>query len=221
MSAQAWRRRTAGQKVEARTTLDELKSASPQRIEPHAAQLAGVPARRSAAGRRPADRDRGIHPGHRAGRRRRQPLRRWSGTGLGDHAAVPPCAWSMSLAAVRRRDPTVARCRILVASVDHAAQPGAHPDRGRGIRGGGTTTRVRDEPTKPPPTARNSTTLAAETEWSTRLGAAGYARHRAAGTALDLAAAGRAAVTAIRSLQAVEAEEVVLDGQRGRTVESG
>ena len=49
----------------------------------------------------------------------------------------------------------------------------------------------------------------------------GYTRHRAAGTARDLAAAGRAAVTAIRSLQAVEAEEVVLDGQRGRTVESG
>ena len=56
---------------------------------------------------------------------------------------------------------------------------------------------------------------AAETVLADRLGAADYAQQRAAGSAVDLAASGRAAITAIRdlfdSVQSVEAEEVVLD----------
>ncbi len=56
---------------------------------------------------------------------------------------------------------------------------------------------------------------AAEAVLAEKLGAADYARERAAGSALDLATSGRAAITAIRglltSLQPVEAEEVVLD----------
>ena len=66
---------------------------------------------------------------------------------------------------------------------------------------------------------------AAETVLADRLGAAGYAQQRAAGSAFDLATSARAAVTTIRgllgSLQPVEAEEVVLDGKRNSTVESG
>ena len=56
---------------------------------------------------------------------------------------------------------------------------------------------------------------AAEAVLAAKLGATDYAQQRAAGNALDLAAAGRGAITAIRgvldSLQPVEAEEVVLD----------
>lgn len=52
----------------------------------------------------------------------------------------------------------------------------------------------------------------AETALAARLGATRFARERSAGSAMDLAAAGRAAVAAIGgSLQPVEAEEVVLD----------
>ena len=65
---------------------------------------------------------------------------------------------------------------------------------------------------------------AAESALRTRLGAADFEHQRAVGSARDLAAAGRAAVTVIRgllgSLQPVEPEEVVLDPQRYRTVET-
>ena len=64
---------------------------------------------------------------------------------------------------------------------------------------------------------------AAEAVLETRLGAAEFAQQRAVGSARDLAASGRAAVTVIGgvldSLQPVEPEEVVLDPQRYRPVE--
>ena len=65
----------------------------------------------------------------------------------------------------------------------------------------------------------------AESALLARMGAADFGQHRTVGGTRDLAASGRAAVTAIHglldSLQAVEAEEVVLDAQRGRTIEPG
>ena len=65
---------------------------------------------------------------------------------------------------------------------------------------------------------------AAESALRTRLGAADFEHQHTVGSTLDLAAAGRAAVTGIRgllgSLQPVKPEEVVLDPQRHRTVET-
>ena len=65
----------------------------------------------------------------------------------------------------------------------------------------------------------------AESALRARMGAVDFGQHRAVGGARDLAASGRAAVTAIRSLldslQAVETEEVVLDSQGGRAIEPG
>jgi len=66
---------------------------------------------------------------------------------------------------------------------------------------------------------------AAESALRTRLGAADFEHERAVGSTLDLAASGRAAITVMRglldSLQPVEPEEVVLDAERSRPIESG
>jgi predicted ATPase len=76
----------------------------------------------------------------------------------------------------------------------------------------GSVTRPDQTPTYGEESDRLAT---AETVLANRLGAADYAQQRAAGSAVDLAASGRAAITAIRdlfdSLQSVEAKEVVLD----------
>jgi hypothetical protein len=66
---------------------------------------------------------------------------------------------------------------------------------------------------------------AAESALRARLGAADFEHERAVGSTLDLAASGRAAITVMRglldSLQPVEPEEVVLDAERSRPIESG
>jgi predicted ATPase/DNA-binding SARP family transcriptional activator len=67
---------------------------------------------------------------------------------------------------------------------------------------------------------------AAEKTLRTELGVADFEHHHSVGGARDLAASGQAAVTVIGgllrdSLQPVEAEEVVVDVQRGRSVETG
>jgi hypothetical protein len=76
----------------------------------------------------------------------------------------------------------------------------------------GSVTRPDQTPTYGEELERLSVT---EAVLAAKLGANDYAQQRAAGNALDLAAAGRGAITAIRgvldSLQPVEAEEVVLD----------
>lgn len=105
-------------------------------------------------------------------------------------------SWSHLLTTMRNLVPTLTE----VGAYDAAAQLL------------GSVTRADQTPTYGEELERLS---AAETVLGDSLGAAEYARLHAAGAALDLAGAGRAAITAIRdlldSLQPVEAEEVVLD----------
>ena len=158
----------------------------------------------------------GVHEGHRACGRGGQSLRRRGGSGVRDHVAVAHGAGSRRASAVCRRHRPMAGSRIVVASAHHYAQPGADPDRGRGRRRGSTGARG-SHPAGPNPHVwpRTRTAFGGRVVLRTPLGAADFEHHRAVGSARDLAASGRAAVTVIRgllgSLHAVEPEEVVLD----------
>ena len=116
-------------------------------------------------------------------------------------------SWSYLLTTMRNLVPTLTELGEYVAAVQAL----------------GAVTRPEQTPTYGLERARLS---AAEETLRAKLGAANFAHHRAVGSALDLAASGRAAITAIRALlgEAVRPagpDGVAVDVQRYRPVEPG
>ena len=195
-------------------------------VEPHAAELAGLPARRSAARHRPttalAEFGRAIGLADAAGSHYVGGVARVSAITLQSRttparAALPLYAdvierwldagsWSHLLTTMRNSVPTLTE----VGADSAAAQ----------VLGAVT------QPDHTPSYGQELERLsAAESVLRTRLGAADFEQQRAVGSTLDLAASGRAAVTVVLdlldSLPQVEPDEVVLDPKRCRPIESG